>query len=138
MTARAIPAVDVETKPLRRILVVEPDADLRTALSLMLKFSGYEVHHVGDGRQAIAMHQRKPFDVIITEIVMPNTDGLEILLALHKQPAMPKFILLSRKTRVPIEVYSRIALHLGAEHLLRKPFRPEQLLTIVQQVLGEK
>ena len=104
----------------------------------MLKFSGYEVHHVADGRQAIAMHQSKPFDVIVTEIVMANTDGLEILLALHKQPTTPKFILLSRKTRVPLEVFSRIALHLGADHLLRKPFPPERLLEIVRQVLGEK
>ncbi len=138
MTARTIPAVDANTKPIRRILVVEPDTDLRTTLSLMLKFSGYEVHHVADGRQAIALHLTKPFDLIITEIVMAQTDGLEILLALHKQPATPKFILLSRKTRIPIEVFSRIALHLGAEHLLRKPFSPERLLEIVRQVLGEK
>ncbi len=88
MTARAIPAVNLDTKLIRRVLIVEPDLDLRNILSLMLKFSGYEVHHVGDGRQAIAMHERKPFDVIIAEIVMPNTDGLEILLTLHKQPAM--------------------------------------------------
>lgn len=127
---------DVKASP--RILIVEPDTGLRTALSLMLKLSGYEVHHTGDGRQAIPMHESKPFDVIVTEIIMPDMDGLELLLTLQKQSPMPKFILLSRKTRVPVEVFSRMALQMGAEHLLRKPFRPEQLLAAVRQVLGEK
>lgn len=138
MTARIVPVVHPDTKSIRRILVVEPDEGLRTALSLMFKLSGYEVQHVGEGRQAIALHQRKPFDVIITEIVMHDIDGLEILLALHKHSPTPKFILLSRKTRVPLEVYSRLALHMGAEHLLLKPFHPDRLLKIVRQVLGEQ
>ncbi len=137
MAARIIPAFHVDTKSIRRVLVVDPDEGLRTALSLMLKFSGYEVEHVGDGRQVMETHRNKAFDVIIMEIVMPDTDGLELLLAFHKEPTVPKFILLSSKTRVPIELYSRIALHLGVKHLLRKPFSPEQLLMIVRHLLGE-
>jgi DNA-binding response OmpR family regulator len=127
-----------DPKATPRILIVEPDTSLRTALSMMLKLSGYEVHHIGDGREAVPMHQRKPFDVIIAEIVMSEMDGLEILLRLQKHFPMPKFILLSRKTRFPLEVFSKMALQMGAEHLLRKPFRPEQLLTAVRQVLAEE
>ena len=137
MNARLAPAMPSDAKACPRILIVEPDTDLRTTLSLMLKLSGYEVHHTRDGRQAIAMHQSKPFDVIVTEIIMPEIDGLEILMALQKHSPRPKFILLSKKTRVPVEVFSRMALQMGAEHL-RKPFRPQQLLAIVQQFLGEK
>ena len=138
MNARRAPAMPSDTKAGPRILIVEPDTGLRTALSLMLKLSGYEVHHTGDGRQALAMHQSTPFDVIVTEILMPEMDGLELLLALQKHSPIPRFILLSRKSRVPVEVFSRMALQMGAEHLLRKPFRPEQLLATVRQVLGEK
>lgn len=130
--------MSTDTKVTRRILLVEPDTGLRTSLSLMLKLSGYEVHPVGDGREALAMHQCKPFDVVITEIFMPELDGLELLLTLQKHTPMPEFILLSRKTRLPLEVFSRMALQLGAKHLLRKPFHPEQLLMVVDKVLGAK
>ena len=124
--------------PRRRILLVDQDLDLRVGLGLMLKSAGFEVQQAGDGMEAIAMHRRQAFDLIVTEILMPGTDGLEILCALTSQPAAPKFVFLSRQSRVPAEVFLRITRHLGARHVLCKPFPPELLLASVREVLGEE
>ena len=125
------------TKRRRRILLVDQDIDLRVGLGLLLTCAGYEVQHVSEGIEAIAMQRRKAFDVIVTEILMPGTDGLEVLLALSGQPAAPKFVFLSRQSRVPAEVFMRMAQHPGARHVLPKPFPPELLLATVRKVLAD-
>ena len=124
-------------KPGRRILLVDQDLDLRIGLGLMLKSAGFEVQQASDGADAIAMHRRQPVDLIVTEILMPGMDGLEILCALSSQPAAPKFVFLSRQSRVPTEVFLRITRHLGARHVLSKPFPPEFLLSTVREILAE-
>jgi len=120
-----------------RILLVDEDVDLRVGLGLMLTCAGYEVQHVSDGTGAIALHRQRAFDVIVTEIHLPETDGFEILQALKGLPAAPKFVFLSRKSCFPSEVFLRMARHLGARHVLPKPFPPESLLAALRQVLGE-
>jgi two-component system chemotaxis response regulator CheY len=125
-------------KPRRRILLVDQDVDLRVGLGLMLKSAGFEVQQASDGTDAIAMHRQQPFDLIVTEILMPGIDGLEILCTLSSQSATPKFVFLSRQSRVPVEVFLRITRHLGARHVLSKPFPPELLLATVREVLGEE
>jgi len=125
------------TKPRRRILLVDQDIDLRVGLGLMLTCAGYEVQHASAGIDAIAMQRHKAFDVIVAEILMPETDGLQILATLNRPPAAPKFVLLSRQSRVPAEVFLRMAHHLGARHVIPKPFPPELLLATVRQVLAE-
>lgn len=121
----------------RRILLVDQDLDLRVGLGLMLKSAGFEVHQASNGMEAIAMHQKLAFDLIVTEILMPGTDGLEILCALSSQPAAPKFVFLCRQSRVPAEVFLRITRHLGTRHVLSKPFPPELLLATVREVMSE-
>ena len=122
----------------RRILLVDQDLDLRVGLGLMLKSAGFEVQQASDGMEAIAMHRRQAFDLIVTEIQMPGTDGLDILCTLSSQLAAPKFVFLSRQSRVPAEAFLRITRHLGTQHVLCKPFSPEHLLATVREVLGEE
>jgi CheY-like chemotaxis protein len=128
---------DKRPKPLRRILVVDPDTESRTAMGEILTCAGYEVTYRNEGKEVVQLHERQPFNIVIMELFMPGTDGLEVLLALHGKPAAPAFILLSRKSRVPAEVFLRLTQYLGARYFLPKPFQPEQLLSAVQQALNE-
>ena len=128
---------DEHPKPPRRILVVDPDTESRTAFGAILTCAGYEVTCRDEGKDVVQLHQQQPFNVIIMELFMTGTDGLEVLLALHGKPAAPAFILLSRKSRVPAEVFLRLTQYLGARYFLPKPFQPEQLLDAVRQALNE-
>ena len=131
------PMTDGRSKSPRRILMADPDVQARTALGEMLAEAGYEVAYATDGSSAIRLHEQNRFNLIIMEIFMPGTDGLEVLMALCGKPSAPGFILLSRKSRVPAEAFMRLAQYLGARYYLPKPFQPEQLLAAVRQALNE-
>jgi two-component system, chemotaxis family, chemotaxis protein CheY len=120
-----------------RILMVDQDFDLRVGLGLMLMSVGHEVEHADSGAEAILKHQRNAFDVIVTELLMPEIDGLELMLALKDQPHFPKFIFLFKESRISAEVHQRIIHRLGVRHVLTKPFPPERLLSAVEQLLTE-
>jgi len=128
---------DLISKPRHRVLVVDDDVALRTALGLSLSRAGYEVGYAGDGKEAVSMHYRSPFDVIVTEIVMPEKDGLETLMELRRQPSPTRIIAMSKDGQVSAELCLRLAECLGAHCVLAKPFLPGQLVAAVRKVIGE-
>jgi DNA-binding response OmpR family regulator len=83
------------------------------------------------------MHRRNPFDVVVIEMVLPKKDGFETLVDLTAHSSPPKLIAMSGPNRLSPELYLKMAGHLGAHHLLAKPFQPGQLLAAVWSVLGE-
>src|SRR6185295_5520141 len=128
---------DSQSKRPTRILMVDDDAVLRTSLGLMLSRAGYEVGHASNGKEAVAMHLERSFDIVITEVAMPEADGLEALAKLRKLLPPVKFIAISKENRITAALCLRMAGQLGARYVLTKPFPPEQLLAAVGHVLGE-
>ena len=117
--------------------MVDTDTQLRAILGSALADEGYEVSHASDGMEALAMHRRNPFDVVVIEMVLPKKDGFETLVDLTAHSSPPKLIAMSGRSRFSPELYLKMASHLGAHHLLAKPFLPGQLLAAVWSVLGE-
>jgi CheY-like chemotaxis protein len=120
----------------KRILVLDDDKELRTTFSLLLSKDGYNVTQAYTGRDAIALHQKQPYDMVIVELLLPDNQGFETLSELRKRPSPPKTIATARPGWMPGDVYSKMARQLGVHGTLAKPFQPEQLLALVKDVLN--
>ncbi len=117
----------------KRILIADADHETRTMLGLMLAGEGYEVSHAVSGREAVALHDRDPHHLIITEL---EEDGFQVLSQLRRHPSPVKFIATFKKSRFPAKICRRMCEQLGAQCVLAKPVPPEQLLAAVRSALG--
>ncbi len=115
-----------------KILIVEDDAITRRNLSVLLKDEGYDVDQAGDGVQALEILAGRPFDLVLSDIVMPRMDGLKLLQQLQfMAPQMPVVIMTSYVSD------SLSSVPAGAAEFIRKPFILDDLLFKVQRVLGK-
>jgi two-component system response regulator (stage 0 sporulation protein F) len=116
-----------------RILVVDDEAAIRTLLRRKLEGTGHEVTEAENGAEAIALLRTTGFDLVLTDILMPERDGLEVLMFLQReQPDLPCVVLSSPSNHVYLES-GRL---MGAVDVLQKPFTLEQVAEVVARVLG--
>lgn len=119
-----------------RILVIDDNTALREALCELLQQSGHEVIPMATGRQAAQIHRTKPVQLIITDIFMPETDGLEIISEFRRDYPEVKIIAVSGGgSRGMVELLS-VAQRMGAQRALMKPFDIHALLTAVNELLS--
>jgi CheY-like chemotaxis protein len=120
-----------------RILIIDDNTSMREVVSEMLQQAGYETVDVENGRFALQVHRESPVDLIITDLFMPDTDGLEIINQFRHQFPEVKIIAVSGGgSRGLVELLS-VAKKMGAERALMKPFSWEELLTAVRGVLDK-
>jgi len=120
-----------------RILIIDDNTSMREVVSEMLQQAGYETVDVENGRFALQVHRESPVDLIITDLFMPDTDGLEIINQFRHQYPEVKIIAVSGGgSRGLVELLS-VAKKMGAERALMKPFSWEELLAAVQGVLDQ-
>ena len=106
-----------------KILVVEDDTITRRNLSVLLSDEGYDVDQAGDGVQALEILAEQPFDLVLSDIVMPRMDGLKLLQQLQfVAPQMPVMIMTSYVSD------SLSTVPAGAAEFIRKPFVLDDLL----------
>ncbi len=127
----------LKSHPQQRILIVDDDAELRTMLGLILSGEGYAVSHADNGTDAVSLHKQKPFDLIITELILEEKNGFQTLVELRRHHTPVKLIATVRENRLPISLCRRMAKNLGAHGILAKPFQPEELLTAVRKALDQ-
>jgi CheY-like chemotaxis protein len=108
-----------------RVLVVEDDAELREYLRLALELHEHQVLTAENGRQALAYLNGHAVDAIVTDLFMPEMDGIETLSALRRQFPDMRMIAMSGR---PGFDYLAVARELGVKHTLRKPFEITELL----------
>lgn len=117
------------------ILLVEDDDQLRTMLTLLLTSSGYEVREASNGKLACDLYEQYRFDLVITDLVMPEIDGLEVIMELIRRNKNVRIIAISGGGEVKGAEYLRIARKLGAQLTLSKPFSSEEFLDSVSLAL---
>ena len=105
-----------------KILVVDDDAGMRHLLQTVLTRSGHQVVVAGDGRVALKHLGAETFDLVISDLVMPEVEGLQLLREVRKLPAPPRVIVISGGGRGNLDNYFEIALKFGAAGTLAKPF----------------
>ena len=115
-----------------RVLVVDDNMDTRDSLCFLLNRSGYAAVSARDGHQALEVHRRKPVDVLITDIYMPLSDGLETIQAFRREAPQIKIIAMSGGGQVARGSYLGVATSIGADASLQKPFGFEALLDVLR------
>ena len=117
------------------ILTVDDSPSLRMAIRIALTGAGYSVTEAGDGVEGLATANAGKFDLIITDLNMPNMDGLTMIRELRKFPAHcgTPIIFLTTESDESIKQQAKAA---GATGWLVKPFVPEQLIRVSRKVLG--
>jgi YesN/AraC family two-component response regulator len=119
-----------------RILLIDDEEMVRKPLGEILKRAGYEVQTAADGKTGIELFRRQPCDLLITDLLMPEKDGLETIIALRQIQPELRIIVISGGNRVFGNELLRTAAHLGADQVLAKPFTRESILQAVATVLG--
>ena len=122
---------------MKRILIVDDNESFRRPLAKTLELAGYEVETAGEGAAALKLFKQKPFDLVISDLIMPGKEGLETMLELFQlQPGL-KFIAMSGGGRADPDDYLVMAKHLGAAKTLAKPFKAQEILAAVASLLSE-
>ena len=121
--------------PPRSILVVDDDALLRQLIRRTLEDASYSVVEADDGKTGGRAMALQHFDLVITDLLMPEKDGLELIEELRLKYPRVRIVATSGGGRVAREEYMRMAKGLGAHVLLPKPFNPVQLLTAVADAI---
>src|SRR6185369_16943618 len=114
------------------ILIIDDDAYARTTLQIILADEGYEVVCAEDGARGIAAFRRKRPDLVITDIIMPDKEGLETIGEIRQVDAKIPIIAVSGGGRLKATDLLTQAGHLGADAVLSKPFDPDELIAKVQ------
>ncbi|MFO0983630.1 MAG: response regulator [Planctomycetota bacterium] len=120
-----------------RILIIEDDAQLRAMLRQMLESAGHEVSDAQDGRTGVAQWASSPADLIITDILMPDKDGLEAIMEVRRTTPHAKIIAITGGGNVGRVNLLHIANQLGAQRTLLKPFDRRELLSTVRELLDQ-
>jgi DNA-binding NtrC family response regulator len=119
------------------ILLIEDDASIRPLLQENLTRAGHTVTPASNGREGVALFRPGVFDLVITDLVMPEKEGIEVLQDLRLQEPSLKAIAMSGGGQFgAAETYLRLASLLGAGKVLAKPFTREQFLSAVDETLG--
>jgi len=119
----------------RRIIVADDDDLLRRNIVEILVEAGYAVRAASTGAEARDQFTEEPADLVITDIFMPDMDGIELVRALYSSGQ--KIRLLAMSGHVGELDYLDIVSALGANHTLRKPFRSAEFLNAVETCLAE-
>jgi CheY-like chemotaxis protein len=119
-----------------RILVIDDDADLRAVMLEALELAGHEVFAAADGALGLELQREHPADVVITDIFMPDKEGIETIRELRQEFPGIKIIAMSGGgLYVKKSGYLSTASEVGAATILRKPFDQKTLLDAVSEVL---
>lgn len=104
-----------------RILIIDDEPRVRAALRRVLEDRGHEVEEAADGVLGMAAVGRGDIDLVITDILMPNQDGIETILQLRRCHPAVKIIAMSERDDRSDPLYLRIARELGADRVIVKP-----------------
>jgi YesN/AraC family two-component response regulator len=117
------------------ILIIDDEAQIRSMVRLILERAGYTVREAQDGSEGIRVFRETPAELIITDLIMPNKDGIGMIIELRKDFPELKIIAMSGGGLNRPEGYLRGAQKLGATCTLSKPLNRNDLLRAVKDTL---
>ncbi|CAO3362151.1 response regulator [Azospirillum sp. A26] len=135
---RGRPTPSPTTESAASILLVDDDPDFRGMVRIAFQRAGYTVHEAENGNAALAVMDRHAVDLVVTDIIMPEADGYEIILRLKAQQSRPPLIAVtggSVRLRMELPGMARL---LGAEAAFEKPVDLKALLAEVGRLLAAR
>jgi len=118
-----------------RILIIDDEAQIRLMLRMTFEDEGYEVVEASDGAEGIELFTCNPTDCVITDIIMPEKEGIETILELKKLDPELKIIAISGGGKSSPDDYLAAAERLGANRTFFKPIDRAELVTAVRELL---
>jgi len=120
----------IDHRPGVRILVVDDERGARLALEVPLRLSGYDVTSVARGHDAIALLAGRSFDIVLTDIYMPDLNGLEVIRAVRKLSPETRIIAVTAQGSLEIAM---TAIREGAFDFIAKPYNIDDMLALVRR-----
>src|SRR5579875_3778078 len=122
-------------RAMRKILVIEDNAIVRNTVTRILQSAGYEVVVANDGLRGVAAFRKEHPDLVISDIIMPEQEGIATIRQILGEKPDTKIIAISGGGRIGNTDFLQIARKMGAADALAKPFDPEDLLARVSNCL---
>lgn len=123
------------------VLLVEDNESLRDVLRCTLEEAGYRVLTAENGHQALEVAENIPFDVVVTDILMPEVDGLELIVALRARNTSCRIIAMTGGGSVLINTIKSLNVRhadiFETHHTLKKPFHPGELIDALEGVFSD-
>lgn len=116
------------------ILIIDDEVQIRDMLTQMLTREGYQVSNASNGKEGMKICHELPVDLIITDIIMPEKDGIEMILELRKDFQDLKVIAISGGGRLGPDGYLEMAKKLGAHRTFFKPFNRKEMLEAIKEL----
>jgi len=120
---------------MRTILIIDDEAAIRKLLSVFLKKHDFNVITAENGLKGIAAFKAKHVDLVVTDIVMPEMEGIETIGVIRKYSPDTKIIAFTGGGSLPPETYLRIAGDIGASRVFAKPLNLNLLLDSIKELL---
>jgi len=120
-----------------RILIIEDDHHILIMIKRMLERYGFEIKLASNGVDGLELFKKITVDLVITDIIMPEKEGLETIREMKRMSPDLKIIAMSGGGKLSADNYLETAKIFGASQVLQKPFTQKQLLSAVQKILGD-
>lgn len=117
---------------MNKILLVDDEIEITGINKRYLEQGGYDIDIANDGKEALEKYKRNKYSLIITDIMMPNMDGYDLISEVQYLNAEQPFLFITAKTTEPDKIY---ALSMGADDYIVKPFSPRELVLRVRNIL---
>ncbi len=118
-----------------KILAIDDEQIVRMSCERILRPAGYDIDTSADGPNALKMIDAKRYDLVLTDLKMPNMDGLEVMAEIKKRLPDAKVIIVTGYSTLDNAVKATLT---GAYNYIEKPFSPESLLAVVRDALKER
>ena len=121
----------------RKILIIDDEVHILLMLKKMLERAGYEVDIAPNGLEGLELFRKDQPDLVITDIIMPEKEGLETIREMKKEQSQLKILAMSGGGKISADSYLDTAKIFGASGIIEKPFSQNHLISIVNQLLNE-
>jgi YesN/AraC family two-component response regulator len=117
------------------ILIIDDETQIRVMLRKLLESRGYTVSDAPNGKEGVKCYRDNPADLIITDIIMPEKEGLETIMELKKLYSDIKIIAMSGGGKNNPDEYLNLAKLLGAKQIFHKPIENQKLLDAIEKLI---
>lgn len=122
----------------KNILIIDDEPDILVMLKKMMERAGFNVRLAVNGEEGLRSFYEYTPDLVITDIIMPEKEGLEIIREMKKQQPALKIIAISGGGRISAESYLETASHFGASRIFQKPFSQSEIVSAAKALLETK
>ena len=120
---------------MKKILIIDDESQIRTMLKMMLEKEGFDTIVASNGKEGMQLFREEAVDLVITDIIMPEKEGVELIQELKKNDSNLPIIAISGGGKNSPDTYLNIAKLLGAYAVFEKPVAKEKLINAVKEAL---